>query len=204
LRLRDQPMIDGRDKSPRPEQPDSGDDLADRAEDTPVNDGNPAGAVVEPADAAVERLEGQNAELTDRHLRLAAEFDNFRRRSAKERTELWPRAQADLLGRLVDALDDLARFARVDPTQTDATVLHEGVNLVDRKVWKELEAAGVRRIDQVGVPFDPNVHEAVVMAPADNADQDHTVGAVLQAGYKLGDLLIRPARVQVLTWQGQG
>ena len=197
-------MIHDRNKSPRPERPDGGDDSADRAEDTPVNDMNPGGAVVEPADAHVERLEGQNAELTDRHLRLAAEFDNFRRRSAKERSELWARAQADLLGRLVDALEDLARFARVDPTQTDATVLHEGVNLVDRKVWKELEAAGVRRIDQVGVPFDPNVHEAVVMAPADNADQDHTVGAVLQAGYKLGDLLIRPARVQVLTWQGQG
>ena len=188
-------MIHDRDKFPRPKQPDGGDPPADRAEDT---------SVVEPAEAAVERLEGQNAELTDRHLRLAAEFDNFRRRSAKERSESWARAQADLLGRLVDALDDLARFARVDPAQTDAKVLHEGVNLVDRKVWKELEAAGVRRIDQVGVPFDPNVHEAVVTAPAGSAGQDHTIGAVLQAGYKLGDLLIRPARVQVLTWQGQG
>ena len=146
--------------------------------------------------------DAQLAELTDRHLRLAAEYDNFRRRTGKERGELWAKAQADLLRHIVDALDDLSRFASVDPARTDATTLHEGVNLVERKLWKELEAAGVRRMDQVGVVFDPNLHEAVTTAPAANPAQDHTVGAVLQAGYKLGDLLIRPARVQVLTWQG--
>jgi molecular chaperone GrpE len=148
--------------------------------------------------------DAQLAELTDRHLRLAAEFDNFRRRTGKERGELWARAQAELLSRLVDAFDDLTRFARIDPTRTDPKALYEGVSLVERKLWKELEAAGVRRVDQVGVPFDPNVHEAVTTAAAAEAAQDHTVGAILQAGYKLGDLLIRPARVQVLTWQGAG
>jgi molecular chaperone GrpE len=149
----------------------------------------------------------QLAELTDRYLRLAAEYDNFRRRTGKERVELWGKAQADLLSHIVDALDDLARFARVDPARIDAKTLHEGVNLVERKFWKELEGAGVRRVDEVGVAFDPNVHEAVTTAPAADPSQDHTVGAIFQAGYKLGDLLIRPARVQVLTWQcdaGQG
>jgi molecular chaperone GrpE len=146
--------------------------------------------------------DAQLAELTDRHLRLAAEYDNFRKRTGKERTELWGKAQAALLGRLVDALDDLSRFAGVDATRTDAKTLHEGINLVERKFWKELEAVGVLRMDQVGVVFDPNLHEAVTTAPAANPAQDHTVGAVLQAGYKLGDVLIRPARVQVLTWQG--
>jgi molecular chaperone GrpE len=57
-------------------------------------------------------------------------------------------------------------------------------------------------VDQVGVAFDPNVHEAVTTAAAADPSQDHTVGAILQAGYKLGDLLIQPARVQVLTWHG--
>jgi molecular chaperone GrpE len=90
----------------------------------------------------------------------------------------------------------------VDPARTDANALHDGVNLVERKFWKELEATGVRRMDQVGVVFDPNLHEAVTTAPAATPAQDNTVGAILQAGYKLGDLLIRPARVQVLTWQG--
>jgi molecular chaperone GrpE len=158
--------------------------------------------VADAVDTSAPGPDAQLAELTDRHLRLAAEYDNFRRRTGKERGELWAKAQAALLGRLVDALDDLSRFAGVDPARTDAETLHEGVNLVERKFWKELEAAGVRRMDQVGVVFDPNLHEAVTTAPAATPAQDHTVGAVLQAGYKLGDLLIRPARVQVLTWQG--
>jgi molecular chaperone GrpE len=139
----------------------------------------------------------------ERHLRLAAEFDNYRKRTARERTETWARAQADLVARLADALDDLSRFAHIDPAQTDAKTLHEGVDLVERKVWKELEAAGVTRIDQAGVPFDPHVHEAVTTQPAQNPQQDHTVGQIVQPGYKMGDTLLRPARVVVLTWQGK-
>jgi molecular chaperone GrpE len=162
-----------------------------------------AESLAAPEETGAPALDAQLAELTDRYLRLAAEYDNFRRRTGKERVELWGKAQADLLSHIVDALDDLARFARVDPARTDPKTLHEGVNLVERKFWKELEAAGVRRVDQVGVAFDPNVHEAVTMAPAADPSQDHTVGAILQSGYKLGDLLIRPARVQVLTWHGE-
>src|SRR2546422_10355826 len=74
--------------------------------------------------------------------------------------------------------------------------------MVERKMWKALEAAGVTRVDQVGVPFDPHVHEAVTMRPADHPAKDHTVGAVLQPGYRMGDALIRPARGIVLQWQG--
>lgn len=167
------------------------------------------GALVEPAPEAVVRLESELGEArlaatqaTDKYLRLAAEFDNYKKRSLKERMESHTRAQADLIARLVDALDDLARFAHVDPAQTDAKTIHDGVDMVERKVWKQLDAIGVTRIDQPGVPFDPNQHEAVTMAPAAAPSQDHTVGAVLQPGYKLGDALIRPARVVVLNWQG--
>jgi molecular chaperone GrpE len=160
-----------------------------------------SGALIEPPDQAVQRLEGELADLKDKYLRLAAEYDNFRKRSVKERTEVWGRAQADLVQRLVDALDDLARFAHVDPAETDAKTIHDGVDMVERKVWKELEAAGVTRVDQIGVPFDPNVHEAVTTRPADHAAKDHTVGAVLQPGYQMGGTLLRPARVVVLTWQ---
>jgi molecular chaperone GrpE len=162
-----------------------------------------SGALVEPAEEAVVRLEGELAELKDKYLRLAAEYDNFRKRALKERSELWGKAQADLLQRLVDGLDDLARFARVNPAQTDAKTLHDGVDLVERKFWKELEGLGVRRIDRLGVPFDPTLHEAVTTAPADDPAKDHTVGAVLQPGYELGGTLIRPARVVVLTWRGE-
>jgi len=150
----------------------------------------------------VARLEAELAELRDKHLRLAAEFDNFRKRNAKERGETWRTAQADVVRRLIDALDDLARFAQVDPAQADPTTIHAGVSLVERKFWKELEALGITRVDQTGVPFDPQLHEAVTTAPAADPAQDHTVGAILQGGYRLGPLLIRPARVQVLTWPG--
>jgi molecular chaperone GrpE len=158
---------------------------------------------VEPPDQAIVRLEGELDALKDRYLRLAAEYDNFRKRTAKERAEAWVRAQAEVVLRLVDALDDLARFAHVDPELTDVKTIHDGVDLVERKFWKELEALGVSRVDQIGVPFDPNVHEAVTMQPAASPEQDHTVGAVLQAGYKLRDTLLRPARVVVLQSQGE-
>ena len=157
---------------------------------------------VESPEQAVARLESELGELKDRHLRLAAEYDNFRKRTLKERSELWAKAQADLVHRLVDALDDLARFAHVNPAQTDAETIHDGVEMVERKIWKQLDAIGVTRIDQIGVPFDPNLHEAVTTGPADDPAKDHTVGAVLQPGYQLGGVLIRPARVAVLTWQG--
>lgn len=160
-------------------------------------------SLVELPEQAILRLEGQLDDLKDRHLRLAAEYDNFRKRNLKERAELWARAQADLVQRLVDALDDLARFAHVDPAQTDAKAIHDGVELVERKFRKELDAIGVTRVDEVGVAFDPNLHEAVTTAAAGDPAQDHTVGAILQAGYKIGGTLVRPARVQVLTWQGE-
>jgi molecular chaperone GrpE len=138
----------------------------------------------------------------DRHLRLAAEYDNYRKRTAKERTETWQRAQAELVSRFADVLDDLSRFAQINPSETDAKTLHEGVELVERKIWKELESAGVSRIDQTGVPFDPNLHEAVTTQPAPKPELDHTVGQVVQPGYKMRDTLLRPARVVVFTWQG--
>ena len=160
------------------------------------------GALVESAGATIERLNGELAELNERHLRLAAEFDNFRKRTARERSELWATAQADLVARLVDAVDDLTRFAHVDPVAVNAQALREGIELVERKVLKQLEAAGVERVDGVGVPFNPAVHEAVTTAPTSDPARDHTVGAVLQPGYKMGERLVRPARVQVLTYQG--
>src|SRR2546427_3145797 len=188
--------MDDKPKRPRPtdEPAPEADDAAMRAAPTPGGDLASEAAVA----AAAEMV------AKDTYLRLAAEYDNFRKRTLKERTELWSKAQADLVQRLVDALDDLARFAHIEPSAETAKTIHEGVDLVERKIWKELEAAGVRRVDQVGVPFDPNLHEAVTTAPASAPEEDHTVGAVLQAGYQLGGALIRPARLTVLTWQGGG
>jgi molecular chaperone GrpE len=176
--------------------------MKDKPEQEPQPEASESGALIEPPEEAMVRVEGELADLKDRYLRLAAEYDNFRKRAVKERTEAWQRAQTDLVQRLVDALDDLARFAHVDPAQTDAKTIHDGVDMVERKMWKALDAVGVTRVDQVGVPFDPHVHEAVTTQPADHPVKDHTVAAVLQPGYKMGDALIRPARVVVWQWTG--
>lgn len=192
------------DKKHRPIEPEPAGQVDSVGETpTPGAEALAAPLPVELPDQAITRLEGELDALKDRYLRLAAEYDNFRKRTAKERAEAWVQAQAEVVLRLVDALDDLARFAHVDPEQTDVKTIHDGVDLVERKFRKELEALGVTRVDQIGVPFDPNVHEAVTMRPAASPDQDHTVGAVLQAGYKLRDTLLRPARVEVLQSQGE-
>jgi molecular chaperone GrpE len=170
------------------------------ADPAPEGGSPPPGALAEPPEEAVTRLEAELDALKDRYLRLAAEYDNFRRRTARERTELTGRAHAELAVRLLDALDDLARFARVDPAATDAKTMHAGIDLVERKLWKALNAAGLVRIDEPGVVFDPAVHEAVTTAAAPAEAQDHTVGEVFQPGYRLGEQLLRPARVLVLTW----
>jgi molecular chaperone GrpE len=173
-----------------------------KAEETPEPEATPLPVETPPPDDPVARLEAERDQLKDRYLRVAAEYENYKKRTTRERAEAWVRAQAELVTRLADALDDLSRFAHVDPATTEPKTFHEGVDLVERKVWKELGAIGVTRVDATGVAFDPNIHEAVTTQPAPSAEQDHTVGQVLQAGYKIGETLLRPARVIVLTWQG--
>jgi len=147
-------------------------------------------------------LEEQLDEARDRHLRLAAEYDNYRKRATRERTESGDRAQAALVGRLLDVLDDMDRLS-ADSSAASGEQLRQAVGLVDKKLWKELQAAGLERIDPVGAPFDPSVHEAVSVVPPPSREQDHQVSATFQAGYRFRGTLVRPARVQVYSEQGQ-
>jgi molecular chaperone GrpE len=162
--------------------------------------GAPEATVAPGAAEAGERvaaLEAELAELKDRHLRLAADYDNFRKRANRERDELRTRGQADLVRLLIEELDDLGRVAHLDPVATAAADIIAGIELVERKFQRELGAAGMVVINAVDVPFDPNVHEAVTTIPTDDEAQDHTVAAVLQVGYRFNGTLLRPARVQV-------
>ena len=161
-------------------------------------DGDPGAA---PATAQIV-LEQQLAEQQDKYLRLAAEYDNYRKRTARERSEQTARAQADLVRQLLDALDDLARFAHVDPQTTDATTVVQGVELVERKFLKTLTAAGLEIIDPVNQNFDPQVQEAVATEPALSPEDDHVVARVFQVGYRFNGQLLRPARVVVKQWNG--
>jgi molecular chaperone GrpE len=150
--------------------------------------------------ADVPALEAELTELKDRYLRLAAEYDNFRKRTAREREEIRTRSQAELARRLLDALDDLGRVAHLDPAATAAADVIAGVELVERKVLRELGTAGLERVSEPDVPFDPEVHEAIAALPTDREGEDHTVAAVFQVGYRFSGVLLRPARVQVRTF----
>jgi molecular chaperone GrpE len=154
----------------------------------------------EGAERAPEGDGGGTAELSalrDRHLRLAAEFDNYRKRVERERTESWVRAQAQLLERLLEPLDDLQRIAHQDAGATTAVALQEGAEMVERKFLRALEAIGVEEVEAEGRAFDPTIHEALTTVPAEGEDQDNTVAQVYQKGYLLKGVLLRPARVVV-------
>ena len=159
-------------------------------------------AVAEPGDSAIQRAEQQLAEWKDRALRASADFDNYRKRAIRERDEAYGRGQAEAFGKIVEVIDDLARVAHLDPAQTSAVALHDGMLAIERKFLKVLELAGLERIDPVGQPFDPNSQEAVSAMPAQSPEQDHTVGAVYSHGYRYKGQLLRPARVAVLQWSG--
>lgn len=139
-------------------------------------------------------------ELRDKYLRLAAEFDNYRKRTTRERAETGARAQADLVRHITDSLDDLGRVIAVDPASTDARSVVQGVDLVAKKLLKSLTAAGLEIIDPVNQTFDPAFHEAVATEPALSPEDDHVVSQVFQPGYRFGGQLLRPARVVVRQW----
>ncbi len=161
-----------------------------------------AGEPSDGSDSSAADVRGELEQQRDKYLRLAAEYDNYRRRTTKERSEAGTRAQAELAKALLDALDDLARFAHVDPATTDATALVQGVELVERKMLKEFAAAGLDVVNPLDQPFDPALHEAVTTEPALAPEDDHLVSRVFQRGYMFGGQLLRPARVVVKQWNG--
>ena len=138
----------------------------------------------------------------ERTLRVAAEFDNFRKRAAKERQEAGWRAQGDLVRGLLDALDDLQRFAAVDPATVDSKTVVDGIGLVEKKIVKSLAGHGFEVVNPIDHPFDPNLHEALGTAPASAAEEDGLVATVYQVGYVINGHLLRPARVVVKQWTG--
>ena len=144
---------------------------------------------------------GQLAEQKEKLLRLAAEFDNFKKRSVRERQEAESKGMAMLVRGILDALDDLGRFAHVDPATTDAVTIQQGAEMVEKKLLKSLAGHGLEIVNPVGQPFDPAVQEAVTTAPAESPDEDHLVAQVFQVGYVFNGQLLRPARVVVKQWK---
>lgn len=152
------------------------------------------GAVAAEVDELREELES----LNDQHLRLAAEFDNYRKRNERDRQTLATRLQADLVRSLLDVLDDLQRVEESPPEAGAESVL-EGIRLVEKKLVGVLEGAGLEPIEAEGAAFDPELMEALMTVPTGDPARDHHVADVFQKGYRFRDTLVRPARVRV--WQ---
>jgi molecular chaperone GrpE len=168
----------------------------------PVTDAHAATGAAEAGTAETSQGESDLGTERDRYLRLAAEYDNYRKRSAKERQDAGARAQADLVRQLVEALDDVARFAHIDPATTDAGTIVQGVDMVEKKLLKALGNAGLEVINPVGETFDPALHEAVATEPTSAREDDHVVSRVYQPGYVFKSQLLRPAHVVVKQWNG--
>ncbi|MBZ0269545.1 nucleotide exchange factor GrpE [bacterium] len=148
-----------------------------------------------PADERIAGLEAELADVNDRMLRTLAEFDNFRRRSMREREDAGSRGSADVVRELLDVADNFDRALEHAGDDVPKSFL-EGMDMVARGLHDLLDRKGVARMDAEGKPFDPELHDALTRAPAENV-APNTVLQVVQPGYLLHDRVLRPAKVIV-------
>ena len=147
----------------------------------------------DPLDVALNEI----ADLKDKYLRSVAEFDNYRKRTLKERAELILNGGEKVITAVLPVIDDMERAIENGKKTDDPEVLREGMELIHQKLMKILEAQGVSLIDTDAADFDTDVHEAVAMVPGMGDDKKGKVIDCLQKGYKLNDKVIRHAKVAV-------
>ena len=153
----------------------------------------------EPAEAAPsaeEVLKQQLADATDRNLRLMAEFDNYRRRTAKEQLELIETANGKLLEKLSEVQDNFERAFASENKAQDLEAFEKGMQMIYNQFAKILTDAGLEQIDPTGAEFDPNMHEALMQQPSETVPEGHVV-TVFQKGYKLKNKILKTAKVIV-------
>ena len=145
----------------------------------------------------VTQLENQLAELKDQYLRKVAEFDNYRKRTLKEKTELILNGGEKVITSILPILDDFERAEDNISKATDLDALKEGVELIFQKLLKVLEAQGLKKIETHEADFNTDFHEAIAMVPAANEEQKGKVVDCVQTGYTLNDKVIRHAKVAI-------
>jgi molecular chaperone GrpE len=143
----------------------------------------------------IAELESELAETRDKYLRLAADFDNFKKRNRQEQMETIQHASAELIARLLPVLDDLQNVLEHTPARIDETWV-KGLELSVRKLEEALGTHGLQPIDAVGARFDPKMHEAVGHEESSDHPED-TVVTELRRGYRIRDRVVRPALVKV-------
>jgi molecular chaperone GrpE len=154
--------------------------------------GKKSDAEIEKLRAELEAKQAELAELNDKYLRMAAEYDNFRRRSAKEREGVYAEAYGDAIAQVLPVIDNMERAAMF----TDAEKVSEGVKMTLKGFTEILEKMGITAIGEVGEMFDPELHNAVMHIEDENLGEN-VIAEVFQKGYKKGDKIIRYAMFKV-------
>ena len=145
----------------------------------------------------IEQLRAELEESKDKYLRKVAEFDNFKRRSSKERLELMQTAGRDVITEMLSVLDDCDRAQKQLENSDDVAAIKEGVMLVFGKLRNTLQARGVKAMETVNQEFNPDLHEALTEIPAPTEDLKGKIVDEIQKGYYLNDKIIRHAKVVV-------
>jgi len=171
--------------------------VGDISQDT-VQDQEPAAQEeVQQEDEAVKALEARVAEVNDKYIRLAAEFDNYRRRTARERLDLIATAGEDIIKGMLPVLDDCERALQVLRESGADKAAIEGTELIYNKLMTFLKGRGLSVIEALGKELDTDYHEAVAQLPVQEKKQKNKIVDVIQQGYKLNDKVIRFAKVVV-------
>lgn len=146
---------------------------------------------------SLDEAEARITDLQDKYLRLSAEFDNYRKRTIKEKSEIIKTAAEKTITAILPVLDDMERALLNMQKSDDAQALREGMELINAKFLKILSQEGLNKIETEGADFNTDFHEAIAMIPAPSEDQKGKVLDCVQTGYKLNDKVIRHAKVAV-------
>ena len=169
---------------------------AEASAEQPAETAEQSAEPAETAPSAEEVLKQQLADATDRNLRLMAEFDNYRRRTAKEQLELIETANGKLLEKLSEVQDNFERAFASENKAQDLEAFEKGMQMIYNQFAKILTDAGLEQIDPTGAEFDPNMHEALMQQPSETVPEGHVV-TVFQKGYKLKNKILKTAKVIV-------
>lgn len=145
----------------------------------------------------LEKANREIAEWKDKYTRLFAEFDNFRKRTQKERVELISNAAGDVIKELLPVIDDFDRAVKANETLEDVAVIKEGFVLIHHKLYKRLEAKGLKPIEAAGKTFDTDFHEAITSTPAPSEELKGKVVDEVEKGYVLNDKVLRFSKVVI-------
>ena len=186
-----------RDKSEKnAELAENTDSPAEKADDAAEQPAEPAADASASSATETAALKAALADANDRNLRLMAEFDNFRRRSAKEQLELIETANGKLLEKLSEVQDNFERAFASENKAQDLEAFEKGMQMIYNQFAKILTDAGLEQIDPTGAEFDPNCHEALMQQPSETVPEGHVV-TVFQKGYKLKNKILKTAKVIV-------